>query len=269
MWSASVISRTPRRTRLSCTVPIARSLPGITRLLNTTVSPSPSSMRGCVSGGDAGERAARLALAAGDQDQQIVVGDVVGLVLAGERRHVRAGSRIRAPPPPGCAGSGRPGHAAPGVAGGQRDRLPRARRCWRSRSPRRGRAGRGSARTARGARRPPSRNGLPPSRWWNRRPSPARPRRRARRSAASSVGGPTSGSGRASSRRCAASMPAGVRITSACASGIECATRRKRRLNGGQLDGAAGRHDDAASPGCSSCASASLRRSTAAANGLA
>ena len=88
-WHMIVVGHhacTPRRIRLSCTVPIARSLPGITRLENIDrvafaqldvadgVSAwrfAPSALRG-------------LALAAGDQDQQIVVRNVGGRVLGGE-----------------------------------------------------------------------------------------------------------------------------------------------------------------------------------------
>ena len=76
------------------------------------------------------------------------------------------------------------------------------------------------------APRPRSRNGPRPSRWSNRRPSPARPRSPSAANAASSVGWPISGSGSSFQSPVCSIVPCGVRMASACASGIECATRR-------------------------------------------
>ena len=143
---ASVISRTPRRTRLSCTVPIARSLPGMTRRgEHHRVALAQCDARMGVHG-DAGQRAARLALAAGDQDQQVVVRDVVDVVLAQERRDA---GEIAAFARRGLQVAQRAADqrdAAPGIAARRARWIPRARRWRRSRSPRRARAGRGSAR---------------------------------------------------------------------------------------------------------------------------
>ena len=61
--------------------------------------------------------------------------------------------------------------------------------------------------------------------------------------AASSVGGPTSGVGSSFQSPVCSTMPAGVRIASACASGIECADAQELQLERRQVEGAAGRDD--------------------------
>ena len=86
--------------------------------------------------------------------------------------------------------------------------------------------------------------------------------------AASSVGGPTRGVASSFQSPVCSTVPAAVVMASACASGMEWATRRKRSLNGPSCK---------VPPGGTTCTftsdsnwfSASLRRSTAAANGLA
>ena len=87
-------------------------------------------------------------------------------------------------------------------------------------------------------------------------------------SAASSVGGPTIGVASSFQSPVCSTTPCGVRITSACASGMECATEMNRSENGASSK---------LPPGgitwiltwLTSCASPSLRRSTEAANGVA
>ena len=86
-------------------------------------------------------------------------------------------------------------------------------------------------------------------------------------SAASSVRGPISGSGSSFQSPVWNTVPAGVRMTSACASGMECVMRMKLQRERRQFE---------EPPGGTTCivtsfsrrASASLRRSTAAANGV-
>ena len=186
-----------------------------------------------------------------------------------ERRQIAADSRTRAPRRPGCAASGRP-----------------APRCGRPRAPpcatdldARDVAGEAGDRDAAAQAADQRGQALPHLGFaagmaldhriggiadhrqhaLARRAPRAPPRRSAGRSAARD---------RASSRRCAARMPCGVSITSACASGMECVMRRNCSANGAR---------SIAPPGgttcsftwLSSCTSASLRRSTAAANGVA
>ena len=94
------------------------------------------------------------------------------------------------------------------------------------------------------------------------------PRSPSSASAASSVVGPTSGCGSIFQSPVCSSRPYGVSIASDCASGMECAMRMKRSLNGAR---------SMLPPGgmtctftwLTSCASPSLRRSTAAAKGVA
>ncbi len=86
--------------------------------------------------------------------------------------------------------------------------------------------------------------------------------------AASSVGGPTSGCGSSFQSPVCSTVPAVVVIASACASGTECATRRKRSANGPSVKALPG-GTTCSFTSDSNCTSASLRRSTAAANGLA
>ena len=194
-------------------------------------------------------------------------GIVVGLVLADEFRHGRQ-----------IAALARRRFEVAQAAADQRRRcarrparparpIRRGRRCWRSRSRRRGpRRSRISAGRLRRTR-PPSRNGPPPSHWWSRRPSPARPRRPARANAASSVGGPTSGSGSSFQSPVCSTMPYGgadhqrLRLRDRVRDAQEAQAERRQRRS----PRPAGSH--AASPGRSNRASASLRRSTAAANG--
>ena len=207
MWSSSVISRTPRRTRLSCTVadrPLVAGDHAAGEHHRVALAQRDARMR---VHRDARQRAARLALAAGDQDQQIVVRDIVGLVLADEARNGRqiaAFARRRLQVAQAAADQR---HAAPGILRRQRDRSPPAPRCWRSRSRPRARAGRGSAPA--GAPHIGLRAGMALDHrvGRSRRPSPARPRRPARANAASSVGGPTSGSGSSFQSPVCSTMP--------------------------------------------------------------
>ena len=67
----------------------------------------------------------------------------------------------------------------------------------------------------------------------SRRPWRARPPRRGAAKAASSVGGPISGSGSSFQSPVCSTSPCRVRMASACASGTECATRRNSRSKGG------------------------------------
>ena len=87
-------------------------------------------------------------------------------------------------------------------------------------------------------------------------------------SAASSVGGPTIGLASSFQSPVCSTTPCGVRITSACASGMECATEMNWSENG-----ASSKEPPAGTTwmrtSLRSCASPSLRRSTEAANGVA
>ena len=89
-----------------------------------------------------------------------------------------------------------------------------------------------------------------------------------RAKAASSVGLPISGSGSSLKSPVCRMVPCGVRITSACASGIECDTGRNCSENGASSklppDGIVWIRTSLRMP-----ASPSLRRSTAVANGVA
>ena len=83
-------SRPRRRSRNSalCSRPIAFSLPGMMRDEKITTSPSSSTMLRMVVAGDAGQRGARLALAAGADQHDLVARHVAGLVLGQKARHV-------------------------------------------------------------------------------------------------------------------------------------------------------------------------------------
>ena len=87
------------------------------------MSPSPSDNPRMVVPGDARQRTARLALAAGDQQQDVVVRDVVDVVLGQERRQglqiaALAGRRVHVAQRPADNG-----HAAPRVLRRQRHRF--------------------------------------------------------------------------------------------------------------------------------------------------
>ena len=86
-------------------------------------------------------------------------------------------------------------HAAAGVARRERDRSRCARRCWRSRSPRRGRAGRGSARTGSGRTSASLPEWPSTMAFVESQIIASTPRSPSSAKAASSVGGPTSGAG--------------------------------------------------------------------------
>ena len=97
------------------------------------------------------------------------------------------------------------------------------------------------------------------ARWSNRRPWPARPRRRAARSAASSVASPTSGSGSSFQSPVCSTVPAGVRITTALGSGIEWVSVISSSSNGAEREAAGHRHLCDRRPRRASLASRSLR----------
>ena len=217
---------------------------------------------------DARQRRARLALAAGDQDQQIVVGDVVRLVLADEGRDAGEVAAFARGGVDVAQRAADQRHRAAGVAGGERHRFHAGRRCWRSRSPPPARAASGPARTASAAHRLPSRNVPPPWRWWSRRSSPAPPPRPAWPAPPRPMRGPISGSGSSFQSPVCNTVPAGVRMTSACASGMECVMRMNCSENGGSSKLPPG-GTTRTGTSVSNCASPSLRRSTAAANGVA
>ena len=192
---------------------------------------------------DARQRAARLALAAGDQDQQVVVGHVVDVVFGQERRqglqiaaftrggiHVAQGAADQATlRPASCAASATDSIRATLLAKQVTATRPRQI------ADQRGQAGAhvllaaGMALDHRVGRVADHRQHALLAQFGQRRLVGRRADQRRR--------------DRASSRRCAARCPAGVSITSACASGIECAMRMKRSANGCRSIAAAGRDD--------------------------
>ena len=180
-----------------------------------------------------------------------------------------AGSRTRAPPPRGCAACGRPARRC------ARRRAPPARcsrpgrRCWRSRSPRPGRAGRRSARAERAAHLGLG-AGMPLDHGVGAVADHRQHALVAERGERGLVG-------RRADQRVRVELPvAGVQddAVPACGSpapappGIECATRRNCSENGASSNAPPGGMT-CSFTSSSSCASPSLRRSTAAANGVA
>ena len=159
------------------------------------MSPSPSATRGWVSQRDARQRAARLALAAGDQHQQVVVRHVVDIVFGQERRQV---AQIAAFARGGIDVAQRAADqrdAAPGVVRGQRDRFHPRDVAGEAGDGDAAASGRGSAPTGCGAPRAslpewPSTIALVESQTIA-----STPRSPSAASAASSVGGPISGVG--------------------------------------------------------------------------
>ncbi len=198
-----------------------------------TVSPSPSATRGCVSS------AMRASALRGSpwlpvtRISRLSSGTIVDVVLRQERRHDPSDSRTPAPRRPCCA-SERPTSAtlrpasraasaidlhARDVAGeaGHRDAAAQAADQRRQAVA--------DVRLAAGMALDHRIGGIADHRQHALA-------RRAPPSAASSVGGPTSGCGSSFQSPVCSTMPYGVSITSACASGIECATRMKRSANG-------------------------------------
>jgi len=86
-------------------------------------------------------------------------------------------------------------------------------------------------------------------------------------SAASSERGPISGSGSSFQSPVWNTVPAGVRMTSDCASGMECVMRMNCSEKGGRSKLPPG-GTTRTGTSFTNCASPSLRRSTAAANGV-
>ncbi len=143
-----------------------------------------------------------------------------------------------------------------------------APRCWQSRSPPRGRNARDQRGQAAAHLAPPSRDRPRPWRWCCRTPAPARPRaERARRPPRPSAARPA-GRDRASSRRVCSTVPAGVRMHQRLRFRHRVGHRHELQRNGPSSKRPAG----GITCSCtwpSSRASPSLRRSTAAANGVA
>ena len=83
MWlvGPSVITSTPRAIRAFCRRPTGRSLPGITREEKIAVSPASSTRSRCSPVAMLGHRGARLALAAGADEQHLLARQVAGLLL--------------------------------------------------------------------------------------------------------------------------------------------------------------------------------------------
>ncbi len=85
------------------------------------MSPSPSDICGCEFSRDTCERAARLTLAARDEDQEIVVRNRAGLVLRHERGHALEIAAFAGGGFEVAQAAADEGHAAAGVPGGVRD----------------------------------------------------------------------------------------------------------------------------------------------------
>ena len=175
-----------------------------------------------LAGRELGHRGARLALAAGADEQHLFARQVAALPAPRPSSGNRAGSRIPAPPRP-CAAA--PGPTAPdGVPP-----RPPPWRCsrpapgWRrSRSRRRGSCASSPASRGWRARSPPTPPRPRRTRWCCRTPWRARPRRRCVCRVASSVTSPSSGSGSIFQSPVWNTVPNLVRTASAFGSRIEC-----------------------------------------------
>ena len=235
--SPSVTISQPRSTSRFWMRPTARSLPGMVREEKMTRSPLSEPDVGMLVVGDARQRGARLALAAGAQQHHLVglqVGEMLLVVIleAGRqiaRLHGHADDAMHGPPrhhqlPAGSPGGIRHGPDARHVGGEDGDgdaplgALDEARRAS------------GPRRVSEGER--PSRSALVESQIMAVTPSapscdePARVRGRAR-----SPGWP-----RSSSRRCAGRRRAACGWRRRSSSGIECATEMSSRSNGPTLN---------------------------------
>ncbi len=222
----------PCATRPLMTRPTAFSLPGMAREEKITRSPLGERHLGMLVLGDARQRGARLALAAGAQRQHLVGRQIAVALRRRGNPARRRDSRSRARPEPRAPWRGRP------------PRL-RARRRARHRPPRGcGRHGRrtSSPRRGAGAVRTSSASVLATSASDGERPSrtalvespisastPASP---SAVSLGASVGAPMSGVGSIFQSPVCSTVPAGVRIASALDSGIEWATLMKSTANG-------------------------------------
>ena len=182
----------------------AFSLPGMARDEKITRSPRRERDQRMLVLGDARQRRARLALAAGAErhdlvGRQVAVGieraefaDVVE--IAGLARDLR--DALHGAPDQhdlAAAGGRRLGHGADARdVGGEGGDADAARRAADQLAP------------APWRRRLPTASGLRARRWWSRRAAPGSPRRRARAASPRRSAGRSPGSDRSSSRRCAA-----------------------------------------------------------------
>ena len=194
--------------------------------------------------GDARERRARLALAAGAERHHLVGRQMAVGVDARGTPARRRDSRSRARPARRAPWRGRPprprGRQARAASATARMRATLEAKVV-TRDARRARSG--SVRPASWRRRLPTASGPRAPHWWNRRSARGSPRRRARAASPRRSAGRAPGSDRSSSRRCAARCRCGVRMISAFDSGIECATETSSMSNGPTREAAAERHD--------------------------
>ena len=189
-------SATPRRISSLCSSPMACSLPGMMREEKITTSPASSATSAC---------SPRTMRASAERGSPWLPVQIISTLSRG-RWPISPSSTNRGSPARYPVSLRRLDHA-PERAADEADMavMGQRRRGSTLSMPRHvaGKAGDGDAlvvfadqlRPGSGAPRPRSRSCPPPAHWWNRRSSPARPRRPARRSAASSVIGPMSGSG--------------------------------------------------------------------------
>ena len=123
MWSSAVITLQPRRQSWSCMQQDRPLIPGDHAGGEDDRVPLPQRDAGMGVGGDLGQRRTWLALAAGADQQEVVVRDEAGLLLRHVGRDVASGSRIPAPPPRRCAATGRTARPAARRPGAPRGML--------------------------------------------------------------------------------------------------------------------------------------------------
>ena len=207
------------------------SLPGMVREEKITRSPRRECDVGMLVGGDARQRRARLALAAGAERHHLVGRQIAVGVDRAERRdavEIAGLARDLDDPLHGAAD-----HHDLAVAGRAASATARRRATLEAKVVTATRPARsGSVRRGSWRHRPPTASGRRAPHWWNRRPARGSPPRRARAAWLRRSAGRRTGVGSIFQSPVCSTVPSGVRMTSAFDSGIECAIDTSSMSNG-------------------------------------